>query len=79
MIFDVAGFGESSVDFVHVVSELPGPGVSKLEILSHYTTCGGQVANDLDIAVVHVACLPRVVGEFGQIDIVRRDADRFVH
>ena len=43
-MFDVVGFGESSVDFVHVVPELPQPGVSKLQIASHYTACGGQVA-----------------------------------
>ena len=43
-MFDVVGFGESSVDFVHVVPDLPHAGVSKLEISSHYTACGGQVA-----------------------------------
>ena len=43
-MLDVVGFGESSVDFVHVVPELPQHGVSKLQIASHYTASGGQVA-----------------------------------
>lgn len=47
MLFDVVGFGESSVDFVHVVPELPRAGVAKLPIASHYSACGGQVATTL--------------------------------
>jgi sulfofructose kinase len=41
---DVIGFGESSVDHVHVVAELPGGALSKVRILSSYTAYGGQVA-----------------------------------
>lgn len=47
MLFDVAGFGESSVDFVHVLPELPRTGAAKLPITSHYSSCGGQVATTL--------------------------------
>jgi sugar/nucleoside kinase (ribokinase family) len=47
MLFDVVGFGESSVDFVHVLPELPRTGVAKLPIASHYSACGGQVATTL--------------------------------
>lgn len=47
MRFDVVGFGESSVDFVHVLPELPRAGVAKLPIASHYSACGGQVATTL--------------------------------
>lgn len=46
-MFDVAGFGESSIDFVHVLPELPGPGIAKLPIESQYESCGGQVATAL--------------------------------
>ena len=41
---DVVGLGESSIDYVYFVPELPGPGVSKLRISSHFSSCGGQVA-----------------------------------
>lgn len=41
---DVAGLGESSIDYVHVVPALPGADVSKLRISSHFSSCGGQVA-----------------------------------
>ena len=47
MLFDVVGFGESSVDFVHVLRELPRAGAAKLPIASHYSACGGQVATTL--------------------------------
>jgi sugar/nucleoside kinase (ribokinase family) len=47
MLLDVAGFGESSVDFVHVLRELPRAGATKLPIASHYSACGGQVATTL--------------------------------
>lgn len=47
MTIDVLGFGESSVDFVHIVDGLPRADVSKLRISSHYSTCGGQVATTL--------------------------------
>ena len=43
----VAGFGESSIDFVYVVEELPRPGVSKLRITGHDSCCGGQVATTM--------------------------------
>jgi sulfofructose kinase len=46
-MIDVVGFGESSVDFVHVVPELPRAGLSKIPIAAHYTACGGQVATTL--------------------------------
>ena len=41
---DVVGFGESSIDFVHVVPRLPDPAESKLRISSHFSSTGGQVA-----------------------------------
>ena len=47
MLFDVVGFGESSVDFVHVLPELPRAGAAKLPIASHYSACGGQIATTL--------------------------------
>jgi sulfofructose kinase len=40
----VVGFGEGSVDYVHVVPGLPAAGSAKLPIRSHYVACGGQVA-----------------------------------
>ena len=43
-MLDVLGFGESSVDSVHVVPALPREGMSKLRISSHFAACGGQVA-----------------------------------
>jgi sulfofructose kinase len=46
-VIDVIGFGESSVDYIHVVSELPRPGASKLPITSRFSSCGGQVATTL--------------------------------
>lgn len=46
-MLDVLGFGESSVDYVHVVSALPREGTSKLRISSHFTACGGQVATTM--------------------------------
>lgn len=41
---DVAGLGESSIDYVHVVPAMPGPDRSKVRIRSHFSSSGGQVA-----------------------------------
>ena len=41
---DVVGLGESSIDFVHVVSQLPEASRSKVPITVTFSTCGGQVA-----------------------------------
>lgn len=46
-VIDVLGWGECSVDFVHVVAELPRAGVSKIPISAHRVTCGGQVATTI--------------------------------
>lgn len=43
----VVGFGESSVDHVYVLPELPRAGTSKLRISSSFTACGGQVATTM--------------------------------
>ena len=43
-MFDVVGFGESSIDYVYVVPQLNG---AKAEILSHFSACGGQVATTM--------------------------------
>lgn len=44
---DVLGFGESSVDHVYLVDELPRGGAAKAQILSHFSGCGGQVATTI--------------------------------
>jgi sulfofructose kinase len=46
-LVDVIGFGEGSIDHVHVVAELPGAARSKARILSSYTAYGGQVATTM--------------------------------
>jgi sugar/nucleoside kinase (ribokinase family) len=43
----VAGFGESSIDFVYVVDALPGGNSSKVRIGRQYTSVGGQVATTM--------------------------------
>jgi sulfofructose kinase len=43
-VFDVVGFGESSIDYVYVVPQLNG---AKAEIVSHFSACGGQVATTM--------------------------------
>lgn len=40
---DVVGLGESSIDYVYVLPELPA-GASKIAIVSHFSAVGGQVA-----------------------------------
>jgi sugar/nucleoside kinase (ribokinase family) len=45
--FDVVGFGESSVDYVYVVSTVPSREESKVPISSHFSACGGQVATTM--------------------------------
>jgi sulfofructose kinase len=45
--FDVVGFGESSVDYVYVVPELPRAGGAKLPISHSFVSAGGQVATAL--------------------------------
>lgn len=44
---DVAGFGESSIDYVYVADGLPRGDVSKVRISSRASTCGGQVATTM--------------------------------
>ena len=44
---DVVGLGESSIDYVYIVPHLPGAGVPKLPIHSHFSACGGQVATTM--------------------------------
>jgi sulfofructose kinase len=60
---DVVGFGESSVDHVHVVEALPAPGVSKVRISSRYSASGGQVAT----TVAACAALGLSAGYLGPI------------
>jgi sugar/nucleoside kinase (ribokinase family) len=45
-MYDVAGVGASSVDFVYVLPAYPAPEgpLSKLQIQSHFVSCGGQTA-----------------------------------
>jgi sulfofructose kinase len=75
MTFDVVGFGEHSVDFVHVVPTLPRPGVSKLEISSHYTACGGQVATTL-AACAALGLKTAYLGTVGNDDNGKRIRDQ---
>ena len=74
-VFDVVGFGESSVDFVHVVPALPRAGISKLRIASHYTTCGGQVATTMAgcAALGLKAAYLGVVGQDANGDRIREE------
>ena len=44
MSFDVVGFGECSIDYVYVVPRL---GESKVQIRSHFSAVGGQVATTM--------------------------------
>lgn len=44
---DVAGLGESSIDYVYVVSTVPSRAESKVPISSHFSACGGQVATTM--------------------------------
>ena len=62
---DVIGFGESSVDHVHVVAELPGAAHSKVRILSSYTAYGGQVAT-ATAACAALGLTARYVGPVGR-------------
>ncbi len=48
---DVVGLGESSLDYVNLLPQLPGPDApSKLRIDSKFDSCGGQVATMLAAA-----------------------------
>lgn len=48
---DVIGLGESSIDYVNVLPQAPGPDApSKLRIESKFDSCGGQVATMLAAA-----------------------------
>ena len=47
MSLDVVGLGESSIDYVYIVPHLPGAGIPKLPIHSHFSACGGQVATTM--------------------------------
>ena len=44
---EVVGLGESSIDYVYIVPHLPGAGLPKLPIHSHFSACGGQVATTM--------------------------------
>jgi sulfofructose kinase len=46
-VVDVVGLGESSIDYVYVLSRLPDAGTSKIPIRSHFSACGGQVATTM--------------------------------
>jgi sugar/nucleoside kinase (ribokinase family) len=73
-MFDVAGFGESSIDFVHVLPELPGPANAKLPIESQYVSCGGQVATAL-AACVALGLKAAYLGPLGDDENGRRIGD----
>lgn len=75
MLVDVVGFGESSVDFVHVVPELPRAGAAKLPIAAHYVACGGQVATTLSgcAALALKTSYLGVVGNDGNGERIRRE------
>jgi len=45
--FDVVGLGESSIDYVYVVTTVPSHEESKVPISSHFSACGGQVATTM--------------------------------
>lgn len=47
MTLDVVGLGESSIDYVYVVSTVPSREQSKVPISSHFSACGGQVATTM--------------------------------
>ena len=45
---DLVGLGESSLDYVNLLPQAPGPDApSKLRIDSKFDSCGGQVATML--------------------------------
>lgn len=67
----VAGFGEGSVDYVHVVPQLPVAGVGKLPIRSHYAACGGQVATAM-AACASLGLSAAYLGPLGNDDNGRR-------
>jgi sugar/nucleoside kinase (ribokinase family) len=73
-VIDVVGFGESSVDYVHVVPELPRPGVAKLPIASRYSSYGGQVATTM-AACAALGLSSGYLGAVGADDIGRRIRD----
>ena len=68
---DVIGFGESSVDYVHVVEDLPRNGASKVRIASHYSSCGGQVATTMT-ACAALGLTAGYLGPLGNDDNGRR-------
>lgn len=68
---DVAGLGESSIDHVYVVPELPRADRSKLRISSHFSSCGGQVATAM-AACAALGLRAAYVGPIGSDDNGRR-------
>lgn len=70
---DVAGLGESSLDYVNLLPQAPGaPGVpSKLRIDSKFESCGGQVATML-AAGSALGLRTRYLGPIGDDDNGRR-------
>lgn len=63
---DVVGTGASSVDYVHVLPAMPstaGPN-AKLQIASHFVSCGGQVAT-MVAACAAFGLRARYLGPFG--------------
>lgn len=62
--FDVIGFGESSVDHVCVVAELPDRDTSKLRIESSFWSPGGQVATTM-VACASLGLATSYLGAIG--------------
>lgn len=71
MSLDVVGFGESSVDYVYVVPELPRAGAAKLRITSSFSSGGGQVATTI-AACAALGLRAAYLGAIGDDEQLRR-------
>jgi sulfofructose kinase len=72
---DVVGFGESSLDYVNLLPQAPGPEApSKLRIDSKFDSCGGQVATML-AASSALGLRASYLGPIGNDDNGRRICD----